>query len=80
MTWSDAIHRGRRALGDIGVFGIKTTIPYYLEILKNENFVDAVFNTSFVDKHPELTDYEDELPAEVIAAAIGAAIAAHEGI
>ena len=30
--------------------------------------------------HPELTDYEDELPPEVIAAAIGAAIAAHEGI
>ena len=80
MTWSDAIHRGRRALGDIGVFGIKTTIPYYLEILKNENFIDAEFNTSFVDTHPELTDYEDELPPEVIAAAIGAAIAAHEGI
>ena len=80
MTWSDTIHRGRRALGDIGLFGIKTTIPYYLEILKNQNFIDADFNTSFVDMHPELTDYEDELPPEVIAAAIGAAIAAHEGI
>ena len=80
MSWSDAIHRGRRALGDIGLFGIKTTIPYYLEILKNQSFIDADFNTSFVDTHPELTDYEDELPPEVIAAAIGAAIAAHEGI
>ena len=80
MTWSDTIHRGRRALGDIGLFGIKTTIPYYLEILKNQNFINADFNTSFVDIHPELTDYEDELPPEVIAAAIGAAIAAHEGI
>ena len=80
MTWSDTIHRGRRALGDIGLFGIKTTIPYYLEILKNQNFIDADFNTSFVDMHPELTDYEDELPPEIIAAAIGAAIAAHEGI
>ena len=80
MTWSDTIHRGRRALGDIGLFGIKTTIPYYLEILKNQNFIDADFNTSFVDMHPELADYEDELPPEIIAAAIGAAIAAHEGI
>jgi len=80
MNWTDTIHRGRRALGDIGLFGIKTTIPYYLEILKNKNFIDADFNTSFVDKHPELTDYEDELPPEVIAAAISAAIAAHEGI
>ena len=80
MTWSDTIHRGRRALGDIGLFGIKTTIPYYFEILKNKNFINADFNTSFVDMHPELTDYEDELPPEIIAAAIGAAIAAHEGI
>ena len=30
--------------------------------------------------HPQLTDYDDELPPEVIAAAISAAIAAHEGI
>ena len=80
MDWTDAIHRGRRALGDIGVFGIKTTIPYYLEILKNHSFIGANFNTSFVDMHPELSDYEDELPPEIIAAAIGAAIAAHEGI
>ena len=65
---------------DIGLFGIKTTIPYYLEILKNQNFIDAEFNTSFVDTHPELTDYDDELPPSVIAAAISAAIAAHEGI
>ena len=80
MNWNDAIHRGRRALGDIGVFGIKTTIPYYLEILKNKSFVDAEFNTSFVDTHPDLIEYDDELPPEVIAAAISAAIAAHEGI
>jgi len=80
MTWPDTINRGRRALGDIGLFGIKTTIPYYLEILKNKDFINADFNTSFVDMHPELTDYEDELPPAVIAAAIGAAIAAHEGI
>ena len=80
MNWTDAVHRGRRALGDIGLFGIKTTIPYYLEILKNQSFINANFNTSFVEIHPELTDYDDELPPEVIAAAIGAAIAAHEGI
>ena len=80
MNWNDAIQRGRRALGDIGVFGIKTTIPYYLEILKSKSFIDAEFNTSFVDTHPDLIDYDDELPPEVIAAAISAAIAAHEGI
>jgi len=80
ISWNDAVQRGVRALDDIGLFGVKTTIPYYVEILKNQNFVDANFNTSFVESHPELTDYEDQLPPTIIAAAIGAAIAAHEGL
>ena len=80
LNWEDAVQRGLRALDDIGVFGVKTTIPYYQEILKHEDFVQGDFNTSFVEMHPELTDYEDELPPDIIAAAIGAAIAAHEGI
>jgi len=80
LNWEDAVQRGLRALDDIGVFGVKTTIPYYQEILKHEDFVQGDFNTSFVEIHPELTDYEDELPPDIIAAAIGAAIAAHEGI
>ena len=80
IDWNSAVQRGIRALNDIGLFGVKTTIPYYLEILKNQDFVDAEFNTSFVDTHPELTDYEDQLPPNIIAAAIGAAIAAHEGL
>jgi len=80
INWNDAVQRGIRSLDDIGLFGVKTTIPYYLEILKNQNFADAEFNTSFVETHPELTDYEDQLPPNIIAAAIGAAIAAHEGL
>jgi len=80
LNWEDAVQRGLRALDDIGVFGVKTTIPYYQEILKHEDFIQGDFNTSFVEMHPELTDYEDELPPDIIAAAIGAAIAAHEGI
>ena len=80
LNWDDAVQRGLRALDDIGVYGVKTTIPYYQEILKHEDFAQGDFNTSFVEMHPELTDYEDELPPDIIAAAIGAAIAAHEGI
>ncbi|HQS38496.1 MAG TPA: acetyl-CoA carboxylase biotin carboxylase subunit, partial [Methylotenera sp.] len=56
------------------------TIPYYQQILKHEDFRNAEFNTSFVESHPELTNYANELPPELIAAAISAAIAAHEGI
>ena len=46
----------------------------------NQNFKEAQFNTSFVETHEELTDYNDELPLVIIAAAISAAIAAHEGM
>jgi pyruvate carboxylase subunit A len=62
------------------VYGVKTTIPYYQEILKHPDFKRAQFNTSFVEAHPELVNYATDIPPEMIAAAISAAIAAHEGI
>ncbi len=64
----------------MGVYGVKTTIPYYQEILKNPEFRSGHFNTSFVESHPELTQYTEKKPPEVMAAAIAAAIAAHQGL
>ena len=80
LNWESVIQRGKRALNDSVVFGVKTTIPYYLEIMNNEQFKEANFNTSFVDDHPELINYQSQFPPELMAAAISAAIAAHEGI
>lgn len=80
LNWESVIERGRRALDDMVVYGVKTTIPYYQEILKHSAFRAAHFDTSFVETHPELINYATEFPPELIAAAISAAIAAHEGI
>lgn len=80
LNWDGVIERGRRALDDMIIYGVKTTVPYYQEILKHPEFRSAEFNTSFVEAHPELTNYKNEVPPELIAAAISAAIAAHEGI
>jgi len=80
LTWESAVERGRRALSDMLVYGVKTTIPYYQEILKNPEFRSGRFNTGFVETHPELTQYTEKKPPEVIAAAIAAAIAAHQGL
>jgi pyruvate carboxylase subunit A len=80
LNWESVIERGRRALDDMVVYGVKTTIPYYQEILKHPDFRRAKFDTSFVEMHPELANYATEIPPEMIAAAISAAIAAHEGI
>jgi pyruvate carboxylase subunit A len=80
LTWEGVVERGRRALSDMVVYGVKTTIPYYQEILKHPDIRNADFNTSFVESHPELIDYVTKVPPELRAAAIAAAIAAHEGI
>ncbi len=80
LNWDSVIERGRRALDDMVVYGVKTTIPYYQEILKHPDFKGAKFDTSFVETHPELVNYATDIPPEMIAAVISAAIAAHEGI
>jgi len=80
LTWEDVIKRGERALKDTGLFGIKTTIPYYLEILKHPEFRAATFNTGFVDKYPELVNYSNKLRPEELASVIAAVMAAHTGL
>jgi pyruvate carboxylase subunit A len=80
LTWDDVVNRGCRALRDIGVFGIKTTIPFYQAILRDGEFRSGRFNTGFLDAHPELLDYSEKRRKEHIAAALAAAIAAHAGL
>jgi len=80
MNWEDAIKRGERALRDMGLFGIKTTIPYYLQILKHPEFHAAHFNTGFVENHPELVNYSNKPRPEILAGVIAAALATHTGL
>lgn len=80
LDWPSVVERGRRALDDMVVYGVKTTIPYYQEIMKHPDFKAGEFDTGFVEAHPELTEYTTKFPPELFAAAISAAIAAHEGI
>jgi pyruvate carboxylase subunit A len=80
LDWDDEISRGERALRDMGVDGIRTTIPYYLEILRHPDFRSGSFNTGFVEAHPELTAYSNKRRKDELAGAIAAAIAAHAGL
>jgi pyruvate carboxylase subunit A len=79
-TWEDTIKRGERALKDMGLFGIKTTMPYYLEILKHPEFRAGRFNTGFIEQHPELVNYSNKPRPEVLASVIAAVMAAHTGL
>jgi len=79
LTWDELLDRAERALNDMGVYGIKTTTPYQIGIVKSQKFQNGVFDTSFVESHPELTNYSVKRAPRELAAAIGVAIAAHLG-
>ncbi len=78
-SWEALLRRARRALDDLGVYGIKTTVPYYRAILDDPTFASGHFNTGFVEAHPELTDYSVRRSRNELAAAIAAALVAHHG-
>ncbi|QQS37045.1 MAG: acetyl-CoA carboxylase biotin carboxylase subunit [Ignavibacteriales bacterium] len=44
-----AIARGRRALEEFTVEGIKTTIPFHLKVLEDERFLSGNFDTGFLE-------------------------------
>ena len=77
LTWDEVIARGKRALDDMRLRGIKTTGTYYQQILGHEDFKAANFDTSFVPTHPELLNYSEKRDPSEIALALAAAIAAH---
>ncbi len=80
LSWEELLERGRRALNDMGIYGVTTTIPYYQQILQNPEFRAGGFNTSFVENHPELLEYSTKSRPESVATAIAAAIAAQAGL
>jgi pyruvate carboxylase subunit A len=80
MDWDELIARSRRALGDMGIYGVQTTIPYYKQILEHPDFQAADFNTGFVENNPQLLEYSSKTRPESIATAIAAAIAAQAGL
>ena len=45
-----AIMRGKRALNEFIVEGIKTTIPFHLKVLEDSRFKSGNFDTSFLEK------------------------------
>jgi acetyl/propionyl-CoA carboxylase alpha subunit len=77
FTWQEAVDRLARALDGFVIIGVKTTIPYFKQILQEPDFIQMKFDTSYIDTHPHLVDYlEEEREMEKIARLI-AEINAH---
>jgi len=79
LTWEETIARAQRALDDMRLHGVRTTAPYYQQILQHEEFQAGNFNTGFVPAHPELLDYSVKRHPTEVALALAAAAAAHAG-
>jgi acetyl-CoA carboxylase biotin carboxylase subunit len=52
----EAIVRMKRALGEFVIEGIKTTIPFHLKLMDNDNFRSGDFNTKFLETHFDFSD------------------------
>ncbi len=57
--WSKVLGIMERALGEYTVAGVKTTIPFHLQVLKNPLFRQGECDTRFIAAHPNLMDYAD---------------------
>jgi len=72
-SWQEAVDRLARALKGFVILGVKTTIPYFQQILQEPdfiqmNFIQMKFDTSYIDTHPHLVKYmEEEREMEKIA-------------
>lgn len=75
LDWPSVLRRARRALEEMRMFGVKTTIPYYLEMIKSEEFQQGLLTTNVVDAHPEWLRYSNKSLPQHKAAIIAAAIA-----
>jgi len=67
-SWQEAVDRLARALKGFVILGVKTTIPYFQQILQEPDFIQMKFDTSYIDTHPHLVKYmEEEREMEKIA-------------
>ncbi len=59
FSWNETVDRLRRCLTNFVITGPKTTIPFYLNIVKDPDFIKGDFDTSFLDTHPHFFEYDD---------------------
>jgi pyruvate carboxylase subunit A len=79
-TWDETVSRMRRSLEEYVLRGVKTTIPFLKKIMEEPDFRAGAFDTSYLDRHPEVFDYDELLEPEDLVVAISAAVAAYEGL
>jgi acetyl-CoA carboxylase biotin carboxylase subunit len=62
-TRGEAIDRLRRALDEYTVSGIKTTLPFFRELVRDEEFIEGRLDTGFISRFFERRDSATEAKA-----------------
>jgi len=79
-TWDETVRRTHRSLEEFVLRGVKTTIPFMMRIMEEPDFRAGRFDTSYLETHPDLFNYEHTMEPEDLVVAMSAAIAAYEGL
>jgi len=75
-TRREAIERMRRALSEYEITGVRTTLPFFREVMIDEEFVAGKLDTGFIDRFFERREIASEMgPANKDLAIIAAALA-----
>ena len=64
-TRHDAVAKMKRALSEYHVGGIRTTIPFFREVLEDEEFVSGGIDTGYIGRFMERRKAADPPPAEM---------------
>jgi acetyl-CoA carboxylase biotin carboxylase subunit len=75
-TRGEAILRMRRALAEFRIIGIKTVLPFHIQVMDSTRYQGGQFDTNFLEHHFTLN--ESTHPDHVIVAAIAATLLAHQ--
>ncbi|KTD23044.1 acetyl-CoA carboxylase biotin carboxylase subunit [Legionella londiniensis] len=76
LDWPAVLQRAKRALMEMRLFGVKTTIPFYIEMLKSEELQRGTLHTGLLAAHPEWLNYSNKSLPQHKAAIIAATLAA----
>lgn len=71
---AEAIDRMRRALTEYEIGGIKTTLPFFREIMDDDEFIGSKLDTSFIARFNERKKLVEPDKTEIDMAAIAAAL------
>src|SRR5210317_108507 len=59
-SWNETVDRLKRCLTNFVITGPKTTIPFYLNLVNDPDFREGDFDTSYLETHSHLLDYEEQ--------------------